>query len=146
MRFYLDGDEIKANFIPTKAHEGYMGVCHGGVLTALLEEAMGWAPSWHNKWFTVAVEINIRFLKPVPIGKMVIATARATRTHGRLWEAEGEIVGQDGTIYVKGRGRYYPLKPEQVLTVLNYLSYDDDTIAREEFERGVRKALAQREK
>lgn len=133
VRFFVDGTEVKGHFTPKDTHQGYKGLCHGGILTSLLEECMGWAPSWDNRHLCVSAEIHIRFVKSVPIGKSITAVGRTTKGTGRLWEAEGEIVDDDGVIYVKGTGKFFPLRKEQLKAVLDSLNYEGGLQTKKEF-------------
>src|SRR5437762_2553943 len=70
VRFQTDGERVRTTFTPREAQMGYRGITHGGVLAALLDETMGWAPVLLYRRFCVSVEITVQYLKPVPIGKI----------------------------------------------------------------------------
>jgi len=128
VRFRVEGDGVMTEFIPSEAHMGYVGIVHGGVLATLLDETMGWAPSIITHRFCMAVELQIRYVRSAPIGRKLIIRSRATRTEGRLWEAKGEVVDEEGTVYVKGAGKFYPLSNEETDRVRGYLLYDEETL------------------
>jgi hypothetical protein len=79
----------------------------------------------------VSVELNVRFLRPLPIGTEVTATGRLVSSSSRIWEAAGEISGQDGTVYAKATGRYVPLSDERTREVVEYLTFDEECVSRE---------------
>src|SRR5947209_4268043 len=109
VRFDVENREVTARFVPGREHCGYSDRVHGGVMAALLDEAMGWAPSVIRHRFCVAAEINIRYLKPLPIGHPVTVIGRMTADRGRLWETAGEIRDEAGSVYARGSGKYVPL-------------------------------------
>ena len=130
-RFYLEGDRVVTRFTPAPAQMGYKGITHGGIIAALLDETMGWAPAVANRRFCVTVEINVQYLRPIPIGKEVLVSAWVTDGHRRIWEAEGEIGDADGTLYAKGKGRFLPVSDEQTAEVVSYLNFDEGCVGPE---------------
>jgi acyl-coenzyme A thioesterase PaaI-like protein len=128
VRFRLVNDEVQTTFVADENRCSFRGVVHGGVLSSLLDETMGWAPAFHKKLFCYAAELRIRFLRPAPVMQRLTITGRMTEDRGRIWEAEGEVRGDDGTVYARGWGKYVPMTPEQTLEVIEYLNFDDETI------------------
>src|SRR3989442_145688 len=108
VRFEVEAGVVRTRFVPEADHMGYHGRVHGGVLSALLDETMGWAPCVVKKRFCVAVELVIRFLKPAPIGRPLVVEGEMTADRGRLWEARGAIRDEAGQIYARGTGKYFP--------------------------------------
>lgn len=58
--FYFDGEEACGEFLPDNCWEGYPGVVHGGILTALLDEVMYKAVFAEGE-ITVTAGIEVRF-------------------------------------------------------------------------------------
>src|SRR5207248_10441272 len=56
VRFYIEGDSVSGQFMPCDEHMGFRGITHGGIIAALLDEAMGWAPALANRRFCVTAE------------------------------------------------------------------------------------------
>jgi uncharacterized protein (TIGR00369 family) len=106
--FELENGELAALFAPTEKHQGYPGRLHGGFATAVLDELIGRAMNVNSgeECWSVTAEINVKFLKPVPLGGRVKAVARITKKGGRVFEGEGEIVLEDGSRAVEARARY----------------------------------------
>jgi uncharacterized protein (TIGR00369 family) len=128
VRFRWVNGEVQTTFIADEHRCSYKGVVHGGVLSSLLDETMGWAPAFHKKLFCSTAELKIRFLQPAPVERLLIVTGRMTEDRKRIWEAEGEVRGDDGTVYAKGWGKYVPMTPEQTLEVIEYLNFDEETV------------------
>lgn len=90
--FNLDptGDGVAAPFTPRAEHEGFFGVVHGGIITAVLDEAMGWAVFVRDIW-AVTGKIAVTFRKPVSIGVPTVAIGRVATDRGRLLEVVAEL-------------------------------------------------------
>ncbi|MCA1596858.1 MAG: hypothetical protein LC772_10605, partial [Chloroflexi bacterium] len=63
-------------------------------------------------------------------GVSLTVRGRLTADRGRIWETEGEITGEDGTLYARGWGKYMPMSAEQTQEVMAYLHFDSDTVPR----------------
>ncbi len=125
MRFSLDGDVIRSEVPFTDEFCSFKDVVHGGILTAVLDEAMGWAASHGSRRMCQAAELRIRFVKPVQAGDKVQVVARLDRDRKRVIEASGELLYPDGTVLVKGSGKFMPLDADQARFVDSYLDYED---------------------
>lgn len=115
--FYeLGNGELVARFIARDGHQGYPQRLHGGIATAMLDETIGRAimARYDDDIWGVTVEFTTRFLKPVPIGEELRVVARITREGSRMFEGSGEILLQDGTPAVEGRGKYLKLPIEKI--------------------------------
>ncbi|MBW3621912.1 MAG: PaaI family thioesterase [Armatimonadetes bacterium] len=132
VRFHLDSGEVRTEFIADEHRCGFQGIVHGGVLSTLLDETMGWAPAYQKRLFCYAAELRIRFLQPAPSGQPLRVSGRMTADRGRVWETEGEVRGADGSLYAKGWGKYMPMTPEQTVDVIGHLHFDEETIPRHE--------------
>lgn len=122
VRFDVEGEVVITRFVPHRDHCGYNDRVHGGIIAALLDETMGWAPSVVKRRFCVAAEISVRYLKPLPIGQAVTVRGEMTADRGRIWEARGEVTDDSGTVYARGTGKYVPLTEQQTRAVMEYLT------------------------
>jgi len=106
--FNLENGEAVALFTPTEQHQGYPDRLHGGFATAILDELIGRAVNTKDGegiW-SVTAEINVKFRKPVPLGKQLKAVGRITRNSGRILEGTGEIFLPDGAVAVEASAKY----------------------------------------
>jgi uncharacterized protein (TIGR00369 family) len=111
--FNLENGEAAAVFTSCAEHQGYPDRLHGGFATAVLDELIGRAMnvSGEEVW-SVTLEINVRFRKPVPINEKLTAVARVTKGADRkIFEGTGEILLPDGSVAVEARAKYmkFPL-------------------------------------
>lgn len=123
VRFYAEGELVKGNFTPKEMHVGYKGLVHGGIVAALLDEAMGWPLGLRRQRICVSAEITVRFIRPITLGKRYLVVAQAVSDHRRLGEARAEIRDEENAVYARGNGKYYPLSLEDTAGVADYLSY-----------------------
>ena len=126
--------ETMARFTGRTEHQGYPGRMHGGAATGILDETIGRAINAANgkddpTTWGVAVELSVRFHKPVPLNTELTARGRITRERRRLFEGTGEIYLPDGTVAVSADGRYMKLGLEQISDVdpesLGWRVYED---------------------
>jgi acyl-coenzyme A thioesterase PaaI-like protein len=85
-----EGDGVWARVVPAPRFEGYLGVIHGGVVTAMLDEVMAWSLYRDDAWGMTA-QMNVRFRKPVIVGEPVRAIGHIVAQRGRLYETRGEL-------------------------------------------------------
>ncbi len=115
--FYeLDSGELVAVFRTAEEHDSYPGRVHGGVSSAVLDETIGRAILIRSRGalWGVTAEFSVRFRKPVPVGVKLRAVGRIVRDGARVFEGTGEILLDDGTVAVEGRGRYIKLPIEKI--------------------------------
>src|SRR5207245_1897834 len=86
--FEVSRDRAEARYTALQRHQGYDGLLHGGVVTALLDEAMGWA-IFHQGIWGVTAKINVSFRQPVPIGEDLRVVGEIARDRGRVIETHG---------------------------------------------------------
>ncbi len=96
---------VESSFYCEKNYEGYPGMMHGGVISSILDGAMGNCMFAHGKT-TVTIEMKIRFRHPVLVGKKATVWAKLDRVSHPLYLLEAQIV-QDGKIKATAEGKYY---------------------------------------
>lgn len=109
VRFYEQEDgSLLAKFTGAEHHQSYPGRMHGGVITAVLDETVGRAimVRYGEAIWGVTVELNVRFLKPVPLDTPLTIAGRITRDTSRLFEGSGELYLPDGSIAADCQGKY----------------------------------------
>lgn len=74
--------------------QGPPGFAHGGSISAVLDEAMGFA-AWMDGHPVVAASLNVQFKKSIPLGTDCIVSAWVHKTEGRKITAQGQISHPD---------------------------------------------------
>ncbi len=114
--FYeLENGELLGCFTPQPEQQGYPDRLHGGVIAAILDEAIeraGMIGKSEDTW-GVTVEFTTRFKKPVPLGQQLRVRARITRERSRSYEGESELLLADGTVAAKGSGRFLKIPKDR---------------------------------
>ena len=109
VNFYEQEDgSVLARFAGVDHHQGYPGRMHGGVITALMDETIGRAimTRYGEAIWGVTVELNVRFLKPVPLGTPLTAAGRITVDRSRIFEGTSELYLPDGSVAAEAAGKY----------------------------------------
>jgi uncharacterized protein (TIGR00369 family) len=110
-KFYWDGESARAEVVAAETFEGYKGIYHGGVISALLDEVMIKAILARDI-FAVTAEMTVRYYLPVRTGQRLRFVGRVTGAKGRVYFAEGEVTGPDGTKFASATGKYIEARPE----------------------------------
>lgn len=105
VHFEIDriGRIISGRFTPATHHQGYEGIVHGGILAALLDEAMV-KLAFGLGLDAVSAELIVKFRVPASPGDELIIKAGLTNERGRLIEAEAKIES-NGMVIAEGRGK-----------------------------------------
>ncbi len=112
--FYeLDDGRVATRFTPGEEHQGYPGVMHGGIACALLDETIGRTLEKLDIW-AMTVDLNTRFLKPVPLNEPITVVGEVVRLRSRTMEGKGEIRLEDGTVAITAEARYIRLSQEKM--------------------------------
>jgi acyl-coenzyme A thioesterase PaaI-like protein len=83
LRVELDGPEVVVRTTLGPAHEGAPGRAHGGVVAAIVDEAMGYVVAGLLGEPAFQGELRVRYVAPVPIGEELELRARLLIDHGR---------------------------------------------------------------
>lgn len=108
VRFKVVNGTVRATFTPTEKHIGFPETVHGGIITALLDEAMVWAIYAATGQFAVSAEITVRFLKPLKPGQTVEVIGYLIQKRRHIWEATSEIQNEQAIVYARAWGRFIP--------------------------------------
>jgi acyl-coenzyme A thioesterase PaaI-like protein len=123
LRFYVEGEAVKTEFSPKANQLGYPGVVHGGIISAIMDEVMGWPMSVLRGRLGMTTQLQIRFLKPVKFGQTYLISAFTVDAERRLWKGRGEWRDPQGTLYVEGLGTYMPFSTEETQKMDPHLTY-----------------------
>jgi acyl-coenzyme A thioesterase PaaI-like protein len=96
---------VRGRFLVTDHHQGAPGLAHGGVISAAVDEGMGYL-LWLVESPAVTAHLEVDFRKPVPVGSRLELQARLEGVTGRKIRAsltgwvDGEIVVEAGALYL----------------------------------------------
>jgi len=122
-RFKVTSDGVEVFFKADYRQAGYKDIVHGGVITALLDETMGWSVAVERKKLFVTGEITVRFVRPLPTELEVKVTGRTVENKSRYSVANGEITDAKDTVYAKATGKFFLMKDFNASEINSYLTY-----------------------
>jgi len=105
-------DEFKAFLTLGGGVSGHKDVCHGGFVTAILDEIIGLFIPINlrrksiPKGMYMTAYLNTTFLKPVPTPTTILVRTRLTRVEGRKYYAEGSIENDKGEVLTRADALY----------------------------------------
>ena len=113
--FEIEDNQLVALFTPHEMHQSFPERVHGGVSTAILDELIGRCLQIGNPddW-AVTVELNVKFLKPLPYGKELKAIGRIDKDTRLLAFGSGEILNDKGEIAVSAKAKYMKLPVNKI--------------------------------
>lgn len=124
IRFFTgDFGQVCAHFTPNQSLTGYKNIVHGGVISALLDELLGWPIALQTGRMFVTGELSVRYLKPITVGLTYFAVAIPGINCGKYWEGSGEIRDDKDLIYAKARGKYFMLSAAETAKIAQELRY-----------------------
>jgi len=107
-----DDGRAEAPFVAQLMHQGYPGFVHGGLVTTLLDEAMGWATYGNGIW-ALTGKLELSFRKPVPVNERLMVRAGITRDRGRIIEAVATLHDETGVLLAEAKGVLFRASGEQ---------------------------------
>jgi uncharacterized protein (TIGR00369 family) len=97
--FWLDDEELLAEWKPQKAYEGWTGVLHGGIQATLMDEAAAWLILTTRNTASVTSSMSINYLRPVFISKgKLTVRARLHSVVKQIVTIECILMNDDGEV------------------------------------------------
>ncbi|HEY8173504.1 MAG TPA: PaaI family thioesterase [Dehalococcoidia bacterium] len=108
MQFSREGERAVCLYTPCAYQQGYPARMHGGIVSTLLDEAMGWAVYNAARWGATA-RLNIRFRRPVPLDNPLRIEAWIVNDRSRLIELRAEMRDTAGLLLAEADGSFMKL-------------------------------------
>src|SRR6266581_6277060 len=109
--FDVSRGRAETTCVPDRRHQGYDGTVHGGIVTALLDETMGWA-IFHEGIWGVTGRITVSFRQPVPVGEALRCSATVTKRTRRAIETHATLAAGDGRVLAEADALFL-IMPEE---------------------------------
>jgi acyl-coenzyme A thioesterase PaaI-like protein len=110
LSFQLEDGRATAEFTPQAVHQGFPGLMHGGLVTTMLDEAMGWATAGQGIW-AVTARMHVRFREPVPLSQPLTVSAaieedrqRWLKVRSEVRSATGRVLAEADSIFMRVSG------------------------------------------
>jgi uncharacterized protein (TIGR00369 family) len=114
LTFGEDGERkrIRGRFTLGARYQGGGGMAHGGIIALLLDEVMGKVCKF-SEVRAVTAEMEVKFLKPVPVDAEIIVEGWQEEAKGRNLFLVAEIRNGEGGVLARGRGRFVAVAPRE---------------------------------
>lgn len=104
LQFEEEGEGVVADFVPGDLYVGYEGLVHGGLLAAVLDDAMANVWAWRGQP-AVTVSLSVRFRRPVQPGERLRVSGEPVGARrAAMQRARATITRADGTVVAEGDG------------------------------------------
>ena len=114
IRFYDSGPgEVTAELNVPEQYQGYAGIVHGGIVAAMLDEVAsrvyfrGDPPR-----LVVTGKLNIRYRKPVPVGKPLRLVGKAIEDKGRICISRGQVLDANGDLLAEAEATLFEVQSD----------------------------------
>jgi acyl-coenzyme A thioesterase PaaI-like protein len=106
VEFQVDRVALKISgvFTPKREHEGYKGILHGGLVSALLDEAMV-KLLWEAGIPSVSASLEVRLAKPAKVGEPLHISGWVDSQKGKLVFTAAKIEDASGIVLAEAKAR-----------------------------------------
>jgi uncharacterized protein (TIGR00369 family) len=106
LRFEREGENgARSEIVLAEHFQGWRGVAHGGIVAALLDEAMAHAAGMRG-YRGVTAELCARFKKPVPLSAPIVIRGRVEAMRRTVMDVTAEVVTLDGDVLATAEGKF----------------------------------------
>lgn len=119
LRFFETGPgEVTAEYTVPEHFQGYPGVVHGGIVTAMLDEVSGRAQMNDEQTrFMYTAKLEIRFRKNVPVGAPLRVVGQVEKSKSRMASSTSKIFGPEGDLLAEAKALLVDLPEEAIESV-----------------------------
>ncbi len=115
MKFFAEDDKVFSNITIPDFLMGWSGIAHGGIVSTLLDEIMGWSAIFFTHKLILTKNMTVTYHKPVMVGDLL-------RVEGRLHEKlndreavmKGALYNSAGDLCTTSEGNFALLAPDFV--------------------------------
>src|SRR5580698_9166149 len=117
LKFFVDDDQQVVSTVRlARRFEGPPGYAHGGIIATLLDEAMSKANRQHGVT-AMTRQMEIEYLRPVPLQQSVMLTASRISQHGRKNSCEATLADTSGTVLARGKALFIAIDSKLLQTI-----------------------------
>ncbi len=122
--FFTDSDFVYNNCLLDEHYIGYPDRIHGGVISAIADEAMGWSATVKTNFFYYTVELCIKYKNVAKPNTYLFTVAKMLNTKNKIAFTEATVYNENDQIIATARGKYYPLKPKDQDSIEDLLIHE----------------------
>ena len=129
VRELLDDERPVFRAVCPPGYEGESGVAHGGWTAAAFDECLGSVPN-RAAGLAVTAELTVRYLGPIPLGRVMDVRVTLDRREGSRWYVSGEMLPRDGgEVLARARGVWVARDSDHFDRHQNWLAGQDAAAA-----------------
>jgi uncharacterized protein (TIGR00369 family) len=107
------GDSYYCEFELNPVFGGPPGHAHGGIIATILDEAMSKANKLKGR-IALTRRLEVEYLRPVPLGRRLIAEGRIGSVRGRALYNRAELRNMEGVVLARSRGKFLAIDAEKM--------------------------------
>jgi acyl-coenzyme A thioesterase PaaI-like protein len=116
MNFSTDGERVYSFMQVPSTMTGWDQTVHGGILSTMLDEVMGWSVIYLLKKIGMIKSITVQFNKAVQAGeRLTIVGGIQEKRSERSALMQGAIFNADDTLCLEATGQFTTMRPEAAL-------------------------------
>lgn len=100
-----DSEGVLARVELASQYQGWRGIAHGGIIMALLDEAMAHAAGFAGHR-GVTAHVNVRFRKPVPLETPIEVRGRVTWQRRNVLGVDASVLDSSGNVLAQAEGSF----------------------------------------
>jgi acyl-coenzyme A thioesterase PaaI-like protein len=100
-----DAEGVLARLTLAPEYQGWRGIAHGGIVMALLDEAMAHAAGFAGHRGVTAT-VSVRFRKPVPLEQPIEVRGRVTWQRRNVLGVEANVLDAAGGVLAHAEGSF----------------------------------------
>ena len=100
---FEDARYVARHTVPAE-YQSYTGTVHGGIVSTMLDEAMG-GYLYAKGYKAVTARLNIRYRETTPIGKPLKIVGWITAQRGKFIDMAATVSLSDGTVTAEGTAK-----------------------------------------
>ena len=101
---------VDCRFRLTERYQGPPGHAHGGIVATILDEAMGKVNKLRSV-IALTKHMEVEYVRPVPLGKMLLVEGHEQSVHGRKHINIAEIRNPKNEVLARGRALFIAIDP-----------------------------------
>ncbi|PKM81806.1 MAG: hypothetical protein CVU89_07190 [Firmicutes bacterium HGW-Firmicutes-14] len=122
-RFWTEGELAFSECRPDSRYEGYKGIIHGGVVSAMLDETMGKAIMAAGGPMAMTAKLNVRFRKSALVGRKLTFEGEWTGKKRVFYETRGRALNESGEVVAEATGLFVEVPEEESNEIIAYLDW-----------------------
>lgn len=102
------GKGVLARVTLAPEYQGWRGIAHGGIVMALLDEAMAHAAGFAGHR-GVTANVSVRFRRPVPLERPIAVRGCITWQRRNVLGVEAKVLDENGVVLARAEGSFVSL-------------------------------------